>query len=351
MALEVNTDKAICHKCGTAYGRYKGYFPVSYAMLHKGVGYVPVCKSCIDKMYNEYLSQCNDAKNAVRQVCRKLDLYWSDNAFDIVSRKSTTRSMMTQYIAKINTLTYVGKSYDDTLSEEGTLWNFNNSINESSIVSNESSEQTSNEEYDNKDIPEETLAFWGADYDSKMYDILDGKLAYYKKRLPKNSEIDLGTERLLRQLCILEATIDRDNADRKAVDKSVNTYNTLLGSLNLKPAQKKGDGDASIYNTPMGVWIDRFEYKRPIPDDVTEGEKNYLKKYILAWFGGHLSKMFGIKNANTKLYDEEMAKYRVCRPEFDDDSDDDMMYDILSDTEGGTDDSPTTGGDEIDDEN
>ena len=101
----------------------------------------------------------------------------------------------------------------------------------------------------------------------------------------------------------------------------------------------------------MGVWIDRFEYKRPIPDDATEDEKNYFKKYILAWFGGHLSKMFGIKNANTKLYDEEIAKYRVCRPEFDDDSDDDMMYDILSNADDDSDDLTNIGGDEIDDEN
>lgn len=328
MALEVSSDKAICYKCGTEYSRYKGYFPVSYAILHKGVGHTHICKSCIDTMYNSYLSQCNDARAAVRQVCRKLDLYWSDNIFEIVSRKSTTRTMMTQYISKINTVTYAGKSYDDTLSEEGSLWNFNQPSNPEY-----SKDNIVNETPFEVNISEETLAFWGAGYDLNMYDILDNKFAYYKKSLQDNTKIDLGTERLLRQLCILEATIDRDSAAGKSVEKSVNTYNTLLGSLNLKPAQKKDDIDSSIYNTPMGVWIDKFEYKRPIPEDMTEHDKNYLKKYILAWFGGHLSKMFGIKNANTKLYDEEISKYRVCRPEFDDDSDDDMMYEILSDIE------------------
>lgn len=332
MAIQINSDKAICYKCGTAYGRYKGNFPVSYASLHKGVGYIPVCKSCIDSMYNSYLAQCNDAKSAVRQVCRKLDLYWSDNVFDLVIRKSTTRTMMTQYIAKINTITYAGKSYDDTLSDEGILWDF--AHKETNEINEEPKEEPFEKPINDVEVPEEILAFWGTTYDDPgIYDVLEKKFAYYKDSFPKDSKIDLGTERLLRQLCILEATIDRDNAAGKSVEKSVNTYNTLLGSLNLRPVQKKDDNDSSIYNTPMGVWIDRYENKKPIPDDETENGKNYLKKYILAWFGGHVSKMFGIKNANTKLYDEEIAKYRVDRPEFDDDSDDDMMYDILSDVE------------------
>ena len=69
MAIEVSSDKAVCTKCGTEYSRRKGYFPVSYALLHKGIGYIPVCKDCIDTMYNTYLSQCNNAEDAVRQVC------------------------------------------------------------------------------------------------------------------------------------------------------------------------------------------------------------------------------------------------------------------------------------------
>lgn len=280
-------------------------------------------------------------------MCRKLDLYWNDRVYEIVERKNTTSTMMTSYIAKINTVSYSGKSYDDTLAEEGTLWYWGTQpVVEPEPV--QSNTQADNEEMK---IPEDVIAFWGDGYTPEMYTSLEQRRSYWMSRFPEDYELDIGTEAIIRQICSLELDINRDRAAGRAVDKSVNALNTLLGSASLKPAQKKSDADASIYNTPMGVWIDRFEYKRPIPEDATEPEKNYLKKYILAWFGGHLSKMFGIKNANTKLYDEEIAKYRVCRPEFDDDSDDDMMYDILSDTDDGTDDLPNIGGDEIDDEN
>lgn len=346
MGIEVNASSAICSKCGRAYGRRKGNFQVNYGQLYKGIGYVSVCKDCIDTMYNSYLAQCNNTKDAVRQMCRKLDLYWNDKVYEVVERKSTTSTVMTSYISKINTVSYSGKSYDDTLSEEGTLWQWGAQIT-AAPESVQESIQTNDETIE---IPEDVIAFWGAGYTSEMYTSLEQRYSYWMSRFPKDYELDIGTEAIIRQICSLELDINRDRAAGRAVDKSVNALNTLLGSASLKPAQKKGDADTAIYNTPMGVWIDRFEYKRPIPDDATDEEKNYFKKYILAWFGGHLSKMFGIKNANTKLYDEEIAKYRVCRPEFDDDSDDDMMYDILSDTEDDADNLPTIGGDETDDE-
>lgn len=349
MAIEINASNVVCSKCGLSYGRRKGYFSVNYGQLYKGIGYVSVCKSCIDSMYNNYLSQCNDVRNAVRQVCRKLDLYWSDKIFDIVERKNTTSTIMTSYIAKINTSTYLGKSYDDTLIEEGCLWTWGGHPEH-----NKDDEQVDESIKTNNDeetiIPDDVVAFWGAGYTSEMYIALEQRRTYWMSRFPEDYELDIGTEAIIRQICSLELDINRDRAAGRAIDKSVNALNTLLGSASLKPAQKKSDADTSLYNTPMGVWIDRFEYKRPIPDDATDAEKNYLKKYILAWFSGHISKMFGIKNANTKLYDDEIAKYRVYRPEFDDDSDDDMMYDILSDVEDDADDLYTVGGDETDDE-
>ena len=120
MALEMNTDKVICPTCGTGYPKRKGHFPVSYGELYKGIGYIPYCRACVDKIYSQYLAQCKDSKIAVRQTCRKLDLYWNENIFDSVAKKSSVRSIMTQYIVRINSVSCAGKSYDDTLLDEGT---------------------------------------------------------------------------------------------------------------------------------------------------------------------------------------------------------------------------------------
>lgn len=325
MAIEMSSDTAICSRCGKKYSRRKGYFPVSYAILHKGIGYVPICKDCIDTMYNTYLAQCNNAKDAVRQMCRKLDLYWSESVYETVSRKSTTRTMMTQYIAKINTITYAGKSYDDTLSEEGTLWNFNPEPNGSSEY--EDSDTPQNELLE---TPEEIITFWGSGYSDEMYRELEQRRQYWMSKFPEGTELDVGTEALIRQICSLELDINRDRIAGKSVDKSVNALNNLLGSANLKPTQQKADGDSAQENTPFGVWIRRWETQRPVPDPDPELEDvDGIIRYISIWFLGHLCKMLGIKNTYCRLYEEEIAKMRVDRPEYEDEDDETLFNDIF----------------------
>lgn len=330
MAIEVSSDRAICTKCGTAYSRRKGYFPVSYSLLHKGIGYIPVCKDCIDNMYNSYLSQCNNSKDAVRQICRKLDLYWSESVYNNVSKKSTTRSMMTQYIAKINSVTYAGKSYDDTLSDEGTLWSFgtiNKNSNNDSIETASSMDNSQEQE-----VPEEIISFWGADYTPDMYAKLEQRRAHYMSKFPQDIELDIGSEILIRQICNLEVNIARDSVAGKSIDKSVNSLNTLLGSLNLKPTQKKDNSDVAVDSVPYGVWIRRCENQRPIAEaDPELQDVDGIIKYILTWFHGHLARMLNIKNSRSKLYEQEIEKLRVDMPEYDDEDDESMLYDIFSD--------------------
>lgn len=325
MAIEMSSDTAICSRCGKKYSRRKGYFPVSYAILHKGIGYIPVCKDCIDTMYNTYLAQCNNAKDAVRQMCRKLDLYWSESVYEMVSRKSTTRSMMTQYIAKINTVSYAGKSYDDTLSESGTLWSFDEDVNSGTDYDD------SNTQADEIiETPDEIIAFWGSGYSDEMYRELEQRRQYWMSKFPDGIELDVGTEALIRQICSLELDINRDRIAGKSVDKSVNALNNLLGSANLKPTQQKADGDNAQENTPFGVWIRRWETQRPIPDPDPELEDvDGIIRYISIWFLGHLCKMLGIKNTYCRLYEEEIAKMRVDRPEYEDEDDETLFNDIF----------------------
>ena len=352
MSFEVNGVSVFCSRCGIQYSKRRGNFAVHYGSLYKGGGYLTICNKCLDSIYSEYLSQCGNSKDAVRQICRKLDIYWNSKVYDSVEKKSTENTVLRAYLSRLASTTYSGKSYDNTLAEEGTLWKWNESFINKPEIETEDYEKKSEDVLllDDIEITEDIVAFWGPGYTPSMYTALEQRRSYWMSRFPDDCDLDIGTETIIRQICSLELDINRDRAAGRAVDKSVNALNTLLGSASLKPVQKKSDADAAIYNTPMGVWIDRFEYKRPIPEDATDDEKNYFLKYILAWFGGHLSKMFGIKNANTKLYDEEIAKYRVYRPEFDDDSDDDMMYDILSDIGDNTDDLSITGGDELDDQ-
>lgn len=319
MALEVSSDKAVCYKCGTEYSRHKGYFPVSYAILHKGVGYIPVCKSCIDTMYDSYLSQCNDAKTAVRQMCRKLDLYWSDSVFDVVSRKSTTRTMMTQYIAKINTVSYAGKSYDDTLRKEGTLWGIdgNNGLALSTHIA------SADEEPVNDNISQESKSYWGLGFSNDQYAWLDQKKAYYEQKFPEifTGDVAIGNDILIRQLCIQEVSNMQDIANGKSTSQGISTLNNIIGSLNLKPSQNADAAESALLKQPLGVLAKKIEERHPIKHN--SERENELVRYVLIWFYGHMAKSQGISNIYSKMYEDEMVRLRVEHPDLNSIEDDD----------------------------
>ena len=337
MPIEMSTDRAQCAKCGSMYGRRKGNFPVHYGALYKGIGHLTVCKECVDKMYDGYLAQCNDARTAVRQMCRKLDLFWSDNVYEIVARKSSTKTMMTQYLAKINTVTYAGKSYDDTLSQEGTLWSFcgDSGDNQFAEVRSEGQEVQC---VKIEDIPDDVIEFWGTGYedDPNMYVLLEQRRKYWIDNLPDGTDLDIGTKTVIRQICFLELDINRDRAAGKNVEKSVTALLNLINNSILKPQKKSDDIDASTANTPLGVWLLKYENQRPLPEvDEDLKDVNGILKYVFIWLG-HVCKMLGKKNGFSKLYEDEMRKWRIEKPEYDAEEDDEaFLTDVLSDDEEG----------------
>ena len=94
------------------YGKRAGNFYKCHCQNYKGIGYLTVCKKCTDGLFEKYLQSCADAKLAMRQLCRKLDLYWSEEAYNYVFMRNVTKNLVSAYMVKIGTGSYVGKSYD-----------------------------------------------------------------------------------------------------------------------------------------------------------------------------------------------------------------------------------------------
>lgn len=324
MALDIDTDKVVCHRCGKIYPKRRGYFKVSYAACHKGVGFLPICIACLDNIYSTYLAQCNSPRDAARQTCRKLDLFWSDQLFDSVESKSAPQTAMSLYMQRLTSSIYAGKSYDDTLINDGTMWAFRDDAEK------KQPEAEPSNDIQMSDIDKDVIAFWGSGYTPDMYNDLEQRRAYWMSRFPDDVELDIGTEAIIRQICSLELDINRDRAAGRSVEKSVNALNTLLGSANLKPTQKKDDDNSSVDNTPFGVWIKRWEDQRPIPEpDPALKDVDGIVRYIEIWFKGHLSKMLGLKNAYSQMYQDEIDKMRVERPEYEGDDDEELFNDVF----------------------
>lgn len=333
MSIEVGgtaTRSTICQRCGIAYGKAKGNFPTCYGSSYKGTGRLSVCNNCIDEMYNKYMGICGDPKASVRQLCRKLDIYWNGPVFDSVSQRSTNVNVVRAYMQKTSTTNFVGKSYDDTLKEEGTLWSFSPAIHKEQVAKEEKRESDEKakleEEKAKYKVSKEVKRAWGPGYDDQMYWELEQRRQFWMAKLPEDTELDVTKEALIRQICNLELDINRDRQAGKSIDKNVTVLNNLVGKI----MDKDDASGVQLMNTPLGVWLYRYENQKPLPKLDKTLSENKIKKYIFTWMG-HLCKMLGIKNGYMKLYEEEIERLKVNRPEFEDEDEEDLLIDSYSD--------------------
>lgn len=326
-AAVTGNTRFYCCRCGQAYGRQKGNFPVSHSPMYRGSGYLPMCSECVETLYDHYRTALGSDKDALRRICMKLDLYWNEDIYKMVERTTGVQSRVRNYIGKTNIVRYIDKTFDDTIAEEEEVGGYRPEGVTGAVEGYVQEDDESEEEIP---VPDDVALFWGPGYTPKMYMELEERRKFWMTRFPEGTDMDIGTEALIRQICNLEIDINHDRAAGKSIDKSVNALNNLLGSANLKPTQRKEELDATTENTPMGVWIRRFEDKRPIPEpDPDMQDVDGIIRYITIWFLGHICKMLGIRNTYCKLYEQELEKMRIQHPEYADEDDEAMFDDIF----------------------
>lgn len=302
-----------CSRCTRHFKKQKTNFPASQSSLYKGNnGYLTVCNHCMDELLDHYKIALGSEPEAIRRICLKFDIYWNPEIYQMLNKTHTSSSRIRAYISKTNLYKYVGKTYDDTMDEER-----DQSISEVRDVIN----LTAEDDYETEKliVDKSIIRYWGTGFTPEMYIELEERRNYWLSTYPDDVILSPGEDALLRQICNLEISINHDRAEGKPIDKSVNTLNSLLGSMNIKPSQKRENDENYI---PFGVSLMQFEDGYPIPDPDPDFEDvDGLRKNVIAWFLGALCKTSGIDNIYSREYEEELAKYTVERPEYNDDED------------------------------
>lgn len=318
----VSTQKFYCCRCGTAYSRQKGYFPVSHSPMYRGSGYLPMCNECVEDLYEHYRKTLGDDKAAMKRICMKMDLYWNESIYSMVEKTAGVNSRVRSYIGKTNIIRYVDKSYDDTIADEARA----------AVKSPQTAEITEDhpQEQDLTPIDPGVIEFWGRGYDRQFYDDLEKRYAKWTKGLGELSPVQ---EALYKQVCLNEVIIANCGAKGEVADKATKNLMDALSGLNIKPSQTKNDQqDAELEKMPLGVGIQTWEFNRPLPETPDNlKDKSHIIREITTWFLGHACKMVGLRNSYCKMYEDAMEELRVKRPEYADEDDDSLLADIFGD--------------------
>ena len=307
----LDRDLLLCPSCGdfmkaeTAFYMDKKYATNRY----------PICKRCLLKIVEQRKTdkdEPNETKESVQKVLQMMDRVYDDNfynscvkdALDETKEKNRSSPFAT-YITAVSSLPqWKNKTWAD------------------SDFGDESISITEQEISENSRILKKARDRFGSDYSSIDLVWLEKEyqdwITRYECNTKAQEEIykNLSTNRLERKQAV------KNGKPTKEIDK---TFQELLATQNIQPRQTGMDSLADAQT--FGTLIQKYEETRPLPEIDPELEDvDKIGLYIDVFFRGHTSKMLGLKNAFSHIYEKVMKKYTVTRPQYDEDEDSEIIF-------------------------
>ena len=117
------TIRITCTSCGRSLASSNFYETES--ILYKHYKRIPVCKRCIYELYDRYLNDNSDKRVAIYLTCRKIDVQFSNDTYDIALKEhyKTGKHLFGTYMMKHSSLCkknagYINTTFDDSESLE-----------------------------------------------------------------------------------------------------------------------------------------------------------------------------------------------------------------------------------------
>ena len=312
--------KYTCLYCGNEYVDTNYYN--SYSKFYSNTGKIPYCKQCIERFYQYYFDRYTNEgclmpeRKAVKRLCMILDVYFREDVFNSSMKKVKEGviniSLISQYMKTIQLWQYSRnkETYENTITQEEK---------EGLIVVSPSDIS------DSRNVDEQTIQFFGAGFNDNDYEFLKREYEDWTARHECKTK---SQEEIFKDICFNRLQ------NLKALQKGEDTkditasFQKLLDSGKLQPKQNAGDSMAD--NQTFGTLIDKWENTRPLPEiDEELKDVDKIGLYTDVFFRGHLSKMMGLKNGLSNLYNKFIKKYTVENPEYSDDENSEVLFDAI----------------------
>ena len=268
-------ERLTCTCCGKTK-LVKEYYQ-SQSNLYKHLKLLPICKTCIEDVYNEYKNKYEDEKVAIYQMCRLFDLPYTEGSYNgaIQHSEKTGWKSYQSYFKQINSF---GDINNTGISFEYGEYMTINGDSERYMVKIEDTDYSEEGDVDVK-------IFWGNGFDEPYdYDFLEIELENWKKthKCDNHAEVTL-----LKEICIKILEIRKLREQKKSVSKEQKELQELMKTASVDPAKSNSINSGENVDR-FGVWIKDIEQKKPAEwwDDQEkykdmDGFMPYIKDYIV----------------------------------------------------------------------
>ncbi len=307
----INNEVLFCPKCG----KWQATNTSFYMDKRYATDRFPICKKCLMAMVEQREredDEPNETRESVQEVLQLMDRPFDSDFYDECVkgayddiREKRKNSPFATYITSILSLP----------NWKGMTWK-------------DSKFGDSNDAPDEIRLNQKTIKAakkrFGGGYSDEELMFLENE---YQDWVSRNECQTKGQEEVFENLSIaklLKRKLLAKGASTKDIDAQIQQW---LDSGNLKPKQNNLDvlSDAQT----LGTLLQKFEEEQPLPVlDPELEDVDGLGKYIGTFYMGHICKMFGLKNDYAQQYEEEIAKYTVTPPEYDEDGEDDSGIDM-----------------------
>ena len=308
----IEQEYIICPTCGEPISRNNYYTDKRYS-----IGVFPECKKCIlaevEQRKNKN-DKPNENKDSVKQMLLKMDLPYIDSLYesccksvaDEVNEKNR-KSPFLAYLVPIKSLPqYKNKTWADSEFELG-------------VITEE--EET---KINAKTIKNGKKRF-GLGLSNEDYMFLENQYQDWITRYECNTKTQ---EEIFERLSFKKWEINKATKSGQSTKDLDKTYQELMTTANIAPRQTTMDSMADAQT--FGTLIQKYEETRPLPEiDPELQDVDKIGLYIEAFFKGHASKMLGLKNRFSNIYENVMAKYTVKPPEYDEETDSEILFEKI----------------------
>ena len=306
-----------CHKCNEFHPSDSFYTDKNYAS-----GLFPICKKCLLGMacdYDKTTKEYSDNRDKTMEVLRMMDLPYIDSLYQssLASNAEDVRDKhrATAWATLITCLkslpNWRGKTWKDSEFPAGYSDSDEDEINENSRILKQARKR------------------FGKDYSSTDLIWLENEYQDWIKRYPCENKAQ---EVLYKSICHTELNIEKKQKAGKDTKDDLKTLQDLMTSLQIKPSQTNSNAltEAKTFGQLIEKWEDEWDGGKPIPEPDEEfKDPDHMIVLVDTFFRGHLAKMMGLKNGLSHLYDKYMKKYTVTKPEYDEDTDSEAIFEQI----------------------